>query len=486
MLPTPNGAYLRYAPLFFGIGVLAFCGQIGLMLMETPVAPSSPKVQLSWMWTLFFILMDGLFWGAFWWVIAQTTRNRQAAREAFFVSIAIIILHFSTAFFVAPPPFWNIFLNGLKAIPVGFFCWRALGGNGRKVALTITVMTALLILSHSTLANGAHILGTTLSRFGEMLNFDNFGSIKLSTEEGRYRIVSVLDKLYLVFWYVLLYALLGNWIHKVATERALLNTRRLELTQEYPKRAATVVFYALRYAMICFVLGIPAMMSYAFNNAVPEQFRRGLPLSIFLLACVLLGLFFIAQFLRTFLLEYFIQRGYPHPNASVFFLSIPVLDFILWPFIALPVWAVKPPKTRLETFSVFQRSAGPDGLKTILLILNAVFLFFSFRTTSGDDMIFGVIGFALTTFYLFHPAGLGVFIVVQLLFTGFLLFFAFKAGNNGGEINYSRHITQGLLTLVYAFILYGILHPQQMEAELEMEVEEGIAPAAELQAGEEV
>jgi len=476
MLPTPNGAYLRYAPLFLGIGILAFCGQVGLMLVDAPVAPSSPKVQLSWMWTLFFILVDVLFWSVFWWAIAQTTGKRQAAREAFFVSTAIVVVHFSIIFFAAPPPSWNIFLNGFKAIPIGFFCWRALGESDRKSALGITLMAALLIFSHSALASGAHSLGTTLSRFGELLNFDNFGYIKLSSEEGRYRMIPVLGWFYLVFWYVLLYTLLGNWIQKMTSGRSLLSTRRLDLTQEYPQGAATVVFYAFRYSIACFVLGIPAMMSFAFDSAVPEPFRRGLFFSIFLLVCVLVGLFFAAQFLRGFLLEYFIQRGYPHPNASVFFLSIPILDFILWPFIALPVWAVKPPKTRLETFTAFQSSTGPNELKVILLILNAILLFFSFRTSSGDDMIFGVLGFALTTFYLFHPAGLGVFIVVQFFFTGMILYLVYKNGNNGGEINYSRHIVQGLLTLVYAFILYGILHPQRIEAELEMEVEEGSTP----------
>lgn len=477
MSPAFNVSYLRYAPLFLGIGVLAFCGQFGLIVMETTVDPSAAKGQVTWIWTLVFLLIDVLFWGAFWWAIAQTTGKQQAAREAFFVSGAIVVLHFGFLYFAAPPLSWNIFLNGLKAIPIGFFCWRAFEESGRKSALGITLMAALLIFSHSALASGAHSLGTILSRFGEMLSFDNFGFIKVPSEEGRFRLIPVLGWFYLVFWYVLMYTLFGNWIHKMASVQSLLSTRRLDLTQEYPQGAATVVFYAFRYTMVCFILGIPAMMSYAFNSAVPEQFRRGLLFSVFLLGCVLVGLFFAAQFLRGFLLEYFIQRGYPHPNASVFFLSIPILDFILWPFIALPVWTVKPPKTRLETFTAFQKSTGPDGLKVILLILNAIFLFFSFRTTSGDDMIFSVLGFVLTAFYLFHPAGLGVFIVVQLFFTGLMLYLAYKAGNNGGEINYSRHITQGLMTLVYAFILYGILHPQRMEAELEMEmeVEEGEA-----------
>lgn len=475
MLPTPNAAYLRYAPLFFGIGILAFSGQIGLMLMEKPLAPSASNTPVSWMWTLFFMMVDVLFWGAFWWAIAQTTQKRQVARAAFFVSGAIIVTQFGLIFFAAPPPYSNIFLNSLKSIPIGFFCWRAFEENDRKRALGVTLMAALLIFGNSALASGSFSLGTILSRYGELLNLDNFGLIKLPLEEGRYRAVSVFGQLHLVFWYVLLYALLTHWIQKIASERSLLSTRRLDLTQESPQGAATVVFYAFRYAILCLVLGIPAMMSFTFNDAVPEPFRRGLLFSIFLLVCVLVALFFAAQFLRSFLLEYFIQRGYSRPNAAVFFLSIPILDFILWPFIALPVSAVKPPKTRLETFTAFQRSTGPGGLKIILLILNAIFLFFTFRNSSGDDLIFGVMGFALTAFYLFHPAGLNVFIVVQLLFTGILLFLAFKAGSNGGEISYSRHITQGLLTLVYAFILYGILHPQQMEAELEMEVEEGDA-----------
>ncbi|NUN99498.1 MAG: hypothetical protein HUU01_02655 [Saprospiraceae bacterium] len=473
MSPTPNAAYLRYAPLFLGIGILAVCGQVGLMLLETEEAPSASNPQVSWMWALFFMAVDVLFWGVFWWTIAQTTGHLHLAREAFFVSGAIVFLHFGFVFFAAPPPSWNIFLNVLKAIPVGLFCWRAYGGNDQKAAMGIALMTALLIFSHSALASGAHSLGTILSRFAKILNFDNFGFIKVPTGEGYFRMIPVLGRFYLVFWYVLLYALLSHWIQKIASGRSLLSTRRLDLAQESSRRTATVVFYAFRYSMLCFILGFPDIMSFALSSAVPESFRRGVLFSIFLLACVLVGLFFAAQFLRSFLLEYFIQRGYPHPNASVFFLSIPVLDFILWPFIALPVWPVNPPKKRLETFIAFQSRTGPNDLKVILLILNAIFLFFSFRTTNGDDMIFSVLGFALTAFYLFHPAGLNVFIVVQLFFTGILLFLAFKAGNNGGEINYSRHIIQGLMTLVYAFLLYGILHPQRMEAELEVEAGDG-------------
>lgn len=464
---------LRYAHWFLLLGLLAIVGHAGMAFIEPVQQASDGKMPINWVATSFFLLLDIAFWGLFWVAIARLTANKSAAREAFFISLGLVLVLKGLTIFTDLPISWQTFFYMLEAIPVGIFCWKTQGANNRKAIWMLTAMTAVLLLAY--ISQGGYRVGTAISNLMRMFDIDDFGLITLSSEGSSRRVFSITSRLYLPFMFAMKYCLIASWMQKIANGRSLWSSRRLDLSVDYSKGSATLIFYTFRYMMYCLAMAIPATLVLLVDSRfIPEMYRMSVPVILLMLICTLLALFFVAQYLRLFLLEYFIQRGYPRPNASVFFLSIPILDFLLWPFIALPVAPAAAPEKRLSAFTTFQNSDGPIGLKIVILILNAIFLFFSFHSSSNDDLMFAVIGFALTCFYLFHPAGLTVFIVIQLLFTGVLAYLMVKNGHNGGEVNYVRHIIQGLLTMVYAFIMFGILHPRQMEAELELEEDEPV------------
>ncbi len=471
MSAAPNASYLQQVPLFFYIGLFAFFGQSGQMYLNAVMSePGQSSDVLQILSFTFFGLLDLLFWGAFWWAVARFTQKKEAAKTAFFFSMGLVALNVLTAAFFKEMPWIFSWLQSLQAVPIGFFCWRAFGPENRKAIYLLMAMAAILFFSQNAMAQGAQSFAEVLQRVGGMMGIRKFGYLTFSSGELGQRRIFILYWVYLLFLYVLKYALLAHWIYRLSNGSSLWRNRRLDLTLDYTPGVATLLFYSFRLLGYCLILGIPATMAFAISRYVPEAYRLSIPVLWYSMATAMLVLFWMAWYLRNFLLVYFIQRGYPRPNASVFFLSLPVLDFLLWPFIALPVAQIEPPEKRLATFRKFQGSAGPTGLKIILLLLNLVLLIVGFQSSSGDNIPFMFIGFLLSAFYLFHPAGLAVFIVAQLLFTAGLLFFVFQKGSNGGEINYLRHIIQGLLTLVYAYIMYGILHPHRMEAELEMEV----------------
>lgn len=443
--------YLNYLPQIFYFALFIFLYNILTSYWGWNTPGPDGKVGME------YIISQGVITGlqhaVMWFFIAKSFGQSKAAMIAFFVHFVI-----SSAsvyyFFTNPgtPSLAAFALNTIVMLPLPFLIYGLLSYKNSKAFLFMIMGVLLLGIS---VANYGYSYFQIITRWLGMLDLDGYyqslTNITIQLTENSYRSISIFQTLSYSVPFIFVYILFSELILFIERKDGENTFLKINLTTTYTKLSASVIFYSLRLLYFSLSFGILAKVLRDFMN---NNNNNSLITYIYLVFG-LFTWFVLLWYLRKFLLEFFLSQGWSI-SWKYWSLYLPLVGGIIWLINIFKMKTALPEENRISLFERMKKNKN-DGLKTLIVLLQVIFLAISVGNSYGDPsmivIIPGIISIALIIIYFQAPQMLYGILGFSIL--GFLIIMMAGAYKNP-VIGPTFFLTLGQL-----FLLYPLFHLDQ-------------------------